>query len=378
MRSLAFILLCSLCALTFAGCQRVTKPPVMGDIAMGPYDAIEELLWLPDNRTLLLTAKSEGELRLHLLDVFSGEERKLDQVAGEQLEPAINRQGTLVAYVGGVGAPELYLHDLSSQRTNALVLPLSGDYPFDPKFSPNGKFIAFYAVVGRSDSHSDIYQSVWLYNLSSQSAVLVSPTGGSVRLIGFSENSSHLYYLYTYAHHIHSHSFRYDLWEVNTATNQQRKLSEGGLFHNFASATKDPIGQRFVFGTWEAVDIEYNIILRPRFLYSFDIPTVKLLPIIATGRNGDPQFSPNGKQILFRSDRGTNGSVQDLYLMDHEGKNVKQLTFSGSPKKSARWSGDGKLIAFIAMRGEIPEIVVMDARGTMLRRVTQSSPSPGK
>ncbi len=58
----------------------------------------------------------------------------------------------------------------------------------------------------------------------------------------------------------------------------------------------------------------------------------------ARGIDTQPAWSPNGRQIAFTSSRS--GSPQ-IYLMDADGSNVRRLTFGGHFYDEAAWSYDG-------------------------------------
>ena len=58
----------------------------------------------------------------------------------------------------------------------------------------------------------------------------------------------------------------------------------------------------------------------------------------------DPAWSPNGKQIIFSSDR-TDG-VFDLYLMNPDGENVQKVFKDDEYRRYPAWSPDGKHIAY--------------------------------
>lgn len=59
--------------------------------------------------------------------------------------------------------------------------------------------------------------------------------------------------------------------------------------------------------------------------------------------NSYPAWSPDGKRIAFCSDRD---GVYHVFVMDADGKNVKQLTNGEKACRVPSWSGDGKRIAF--------------------------------
>ncbi|OGC79073.1 MAG: hypothetical protein A2145_06530 [candidate division Zixibacteria bacterium RBG_16_40_9] len=63
------------------------------------------------------------------------------------------------------------------------------------------------------------------------------------------------------------------------------------------------------------------------------------------GYDAECVFSPDGKKILFTSDRDRD---LELYEIDAEGKNVKRLTFSPGYDGGSFYSPDGKLICFRA------------------------------
>jgi Tol biopolymer transport system component len=77
-----------------------------------------------------------------------------------------------------------------------------------------------------------------------------------------------------------------------------------------------------------------------------------------------PQWSPDGRRILFTSDRD-GGSV---IVMDADGGNLRKVTEADIEFSSASWSPDGQQIAF-ALHGDIHTINV---DGTRLRNLTNS------
>ena len=89
-----------------------------------------------------------------------------------------------------------------------------------------------------------------------------------------------------------------------------------------------------------------------------------------------PAWSPDGTRIAFSSDRDGNvrkGDVWttfEIYVMDADGKNQQNLTNHPDWDASPSWSPDGKRIAFMSDRDGNAEIYVMDADGGNQRNIT--------
>lgn len=102
--------------------------------------------------------------------------------------------------------------------------------------------------------------------------------------------------------------------------------------------------------------------------------------LLSFGRMSDPQVSPDGKHILFGvsyTSISDNRSCNNLYISDIDGSNVRQLTKEGTSFSNARWSADGKAIAFI-QKGQIwtAEIRESGDGGFSLGRKVQVSDIP--
>ncbi|MEX1247570.1 MAG: hypothetical protein WEA61_03745, partial [Anaerolineales bacterium] len=78
-------------------------------------------------------------------------------------------------------------------------------------------------------------------------------------------------------------------------------------------------------------------------------------------------FSPDGTQIVYRSERDSNS---DLYVIGLDGEDIARLTDDPLADYEPAWSPDGKQIAFVSGRTGNSEIFVMDADGGNLRQLT--------
>ena len=87
--------------------------------------------------------------------------------------------------------------------------------------------------------------------------------------------------------------------------------------------------------------------------------------LLAFGRLSDPQVSPDGKKILYGVSYTSvkdNRSVRNLFICNLDGSDNQQLTTSGKSIGNARWSADGKHIAF-TMGGQIWTADIRCSRG---------------
>jgi Tol biopolymer transport system component len=88
--------------------------------------------------------------------------------------------------------------------------------------------------------------------------------------------------------------------------------------------------------------------------------------INSTRFDTSPQFSPDGKKIVFASNRS---GREGIWVCDSDGENAVHLNSdysSGTP----RWSPDGKYIAFDARKEGTTDIYVISAEGGTPRRLT--------
>lgn len=82
--------------------------------------------------------------------------------------------------------------------------------------------------------------------------------------------------------------------------------------------------------------------------------------------NGFPSFSPDGKQLVFRS--GRDGS-KNLYIMNREGSGVRRLTEGKWTDTMADWSPTGEWIAFASDRDKDFEIWLIKPDGSGLKKL---------
>jgi len=84
--------------------------------------------------------------------------------------------------------------------------------------------------------------------------------------------------------------------------------------------------------------------------------------------NRNPAWSPDGKQIVFSSNR--DGDIE-IFSIDANGTNLQQLTENSADDNYPVWSPDGNRIAFYSNRDGVFGLFVMNADGRDQRRLVE-------
>jgi TolB protein len=174
-----------------------------------------------------------------------------------------------------------------------------------------------------------------------------SPTGGEVAFTSFLRGTP-------------------DLWVVSAAGGRARRLSSRPGMNTGAVFAPD--------GGSLVVTLSYE---GSADLYRLSPSDGRVLGRITSGRAADlsADFSPDGSQIAFVSDRG--GTPQ-VYVVPASGGNPRRLTFQGSYNQTPRWNPNPQRPA-IAFTGRdergVFDIFYFDLKTQKVERVTQNKGS---
>ena len=97
-------------------------------------------------------------------------------------------------------------------------------------------------------------------------------------------------------------------------------------------------------------------------------------------RVADPQVSADGKTVAYvltHVDLAGNRSTSDIWLVPTAGGKPRQLTNAGKKDRHPRWSPDGKSLLFESNRSGDNQLWLIDLHGGEARRLTSISTEAG-
>jgi TolB protein len=162
-----------------------------------------------------------------------------------------------------------------------------------------------------------------------------------------------------------------DLWIIDLATRQERQLTNSPATYEWF-AHWSPDGRRIAFqGDLVEPGNDDVYTIRP------DGRSLRRLTS-HPGFDGNARYSPNGRSIAFASQRSGNF---DVFVMRKNGTNIRQLTDHPGGDQFPCYSPDGQFIAFTSDRDGVPfpgtpfvtsDIFRMRADGTQQTNLTRS------
>lgn len=86
----------------------------------------------------------------------------------------------------------------------------------------------------------------------------------------------------------------------------------------------------------------------------------------------EPRWSPDGSKVVFMSNRGSTDNTNNIFIMNADGTNIKQLTKNQGQNGDPVWSPDGRRISFGSNRegNDRVNIFVMNPDGSGVTQLT--------
>jgi TolB protein len=107
----------------------------------------------------------------------------------------------------------------------------------------------------------------------------------------------------------------------------------------------------------------------PDVVVSFIYQGILQNPTKGVGTNYVPVYSPDGTRLAFMSGRDGN---PEIYVINADGSNLRRLTNHPAGDGTPTWSPNGQQLAFVSDRTGTPQIYLMSADGTNVRRITMN------
>jgi TolB protein len=270
--------------------------------------------------------------------------------------------GGVIAYcyqpMTGGSLHQIYAINLDGSDNRKVIQASVGLNHHD--WSPDGQKIAAVGYVSSSTWSIYVYDFATddLARLTTTSGVLDSepswsPDGSSIAFNRFQSDQES----------------RAEIWVMNADGSDQHWIGVEGF-----AAKWSPDGNRFIYSSDRSGNYE---------IYTANIDGMDEQQLTQSSTDETfPTWSPDGSQIAYSASTGEwntieNTNTYEIFVMDADGANVRQLTDNASYDGNPRWSQDGTRIIFSSDRGEIGhwEIYVMNADGSDVRRVTTTPSS---
>ncbi len=306
--------------------------------------------WSPDGRTIAFARKSASTSDSGIFEIsaIGGPERKLASVSFNYIPPmsmSWSVDGRLLSYADGEGV--MFLLDRQTGQRTVLPKPAQCGTAWSPVFSPDSSRIAFlceangqfFLYVARPDgsgalqlTDKDVGPQDLAWSADGKRILLTDPVTSQLREFDAQSGKSSVL------------AFTQDAFQPASSRGGNR-LAYARVFFN-ANIWASRIGNAGNIADKEA----------HRLLVS------------STRSQTAPDISPDGKRVVFESDRS---GGREVWVSNIDGSNSVQLTHLNSPLTgSPRWSPAGNLIAFDSRASGTATIYFVDPDGGIPQKVS--------
>ena len=319
--------------------------------------------WSPDGKQMAFRKWVNGEVEIVTMPALGGPETVMDRAHLLGAQPGVpmsySPDGKDLAFedfAPGTVQPAIYLlHLEDAKRTQVTSPPQGTQGDGQPRFSPDGKQIAFVRTLSGGVSQLTIV------TVATREVRPVLTEFSIIWGIAWDETGRDL----TYAS---NKSGIYRLWRVSATGGTSRLIDAGD------DAVAPIISGRAHRLAYTRARYDDNIWMMQLSEQSGMEGTRR--PLISSTRlEYQPQFSPDDSKIAFISDRS---GAPEVWVASRDGNDEVQLThMANSSTGTPIWSPDGKHIAFDSRLRGHADVYVVALDGSKPRRITDDGIDDG-
>ena len=233
--------------------------------------------------------------------------------------PALSSDGRMIAWerelgAGGGDVTAVEIWTMKADGTDARAVVQNGSFNRSPSWAPDGS-IVYTSRVSGSDQ-------IWRVVPGGGTPVRLTTGGAADQFPRVSPDGSRILFQ-------SNRGLDFDVYVMNADGSGVRNLTERGGDDRFPAWTPD--GQRLLWTRFDDATLSFD-------LWSMPIGGGEAAVVVATGFNElAPSVSPDGKQVVFQSDRLPPARLYVMPLGGGEARPLSLTTHSGSDQ--APWWG---------------------------------------